>query len=238
MREGVGLVLVLAHGANEGAALLESSARQRGLEVVTVRVDEEGDRLPDGRQFDAVFVMGSDQSVYDEGVGWIQPELAMVRQAVTSDVPVLGVCFGGQLLAQALGGTVGPAVRPELGWLRLETGDPLLIPPGPWLAWHGDAFTAPPGAQPIAWSDVCLHAFTSGPHLGLQFHPEVTTELLAEWFDDAERHGFGVGPIQESILAQAELDAVDSARRAAALLDAFLRRSGRAAEASPESKCH
>jgi GMP synthase-like glutamine amidotransferase len=223
------VVLVLTHGENEGAELLERCAVERGFGVATVRVDQEALEMPDPRDFDAVFVMGAEESVYDEGVGWIKPEVGLVRRAVAAGVPVLGVCFGGQLLAHALGGQVAPAVQPELGWLWLETVDEQVVAPGPWLSWHGDAFTIPPGARRIAWSDHCEHAFTHGPHLGLQFHPELTPDLLRLWLDDAQRRGHAIGE-RNTLLAEAEMYAAQSASRAGALVDGFLRRSGLARE--------
>jgi GMP synthase-like glutamine amidotransferase len=239
-RDG-GVVLILTHGEHERAELLERGSVARGFAVATVRVDQEaarsgGGQLPDPRDFDAVFVMGADESVYDESVGWIGPEVELVQRAVRADVAVLGVCFGGQLLAYALGGEVAPAAQPELGWLRLESVDERLVPAGPWLSWHGDAFTIPPGARRIAWSDQCEHAFTLGPHVGLQFHPEVTPDLLRVWFDDAERRGHGVGEQRDGLLAEAETQAARSVGRAGALLDEFLRRSGLALRGAPVAR--
>ena len=92
------------------------------------------------------------QSTLDTDVPWIGPERALIAGAVTAGIPVLGVCFGGQLLAQALGGEVTRATRPEIGWYLIETSDPDRIPPGPWLEWHEDAFTAPPGSEAVARS--------------------------------------------------------------------------------------
>ncbi len=234
MTAGGGGILVLTHGANEGPELLQQAAEARELVLQMVRVDEVADRLPDPREFDAVMVLGSNESVYDDAVSWIPPEVALVRLAVASDVPVLGVCFGGQLLSYALGGTVGKAPVTEVGWLWLQSDDTDLVPPGPWLAWHSDAFSVPPGAQRLAWSDLCPHAFASGPHLGLQFHPEVSPRLLRTWLDEADRAGNGEAHHRESLLAQAELHAAGSARRAGVLLDHFLQRSARGAQALRE----
>lgn len=219
-------ILALTHAANEHPGLLETAARERGFTVASVRVDQESEALPDPGDFDAVFVMGADESVYDGRVGWIAPEVEFVRRAARLQVPVLGVCFGGQLLAHTLGGQVRAAEKEELGWLRLTTTAEELVAPGPWLAWHGDVFDVPPGARRIAWNDHCTHAFTSGPHLGLQFHPEVTPEQLRGWLDDADERGAGVGAQRHAVLAEAVAYAADSAQRAGALLDGFLRHAG------------
>ena len=119
-------------------------------------------------------------------------------ESVVSDVPVLGVCFGGQLLAQVLGGTVTRAIRPEIGWRAVQSDDPDRIPEGPWLVWHEDAFTAPPGAEALARTDVSLHAFVAGIHTGVQFHPEVTKEIVGHWVDNA-RAGVTSSPARPTI---------------------------------------
>jgi len=77
------------------------------------------------------------------------------------------------------------ASRPEIGWRLLDTADASRIPAGPWLDWHHDAFTCPPGAEPLATTDVSLHAFVAGPHTGVQFHPEVTLAAVDSWIGDA-----------------------------------------------------
>jgi GMP synthase-like glutamine amidotransferase len=118
---------------------------------------------------------------FSDYLRWLAAERRAVDRALERDVPVLGICFGSQHLARALGGTVAPASRPEVGWLDVETLVPDVVPPGPWLQWHGDAFTVPPGAELLARSPVCPQAFRLGPHLGVQFHPETTTQLMSKW---------------------------------------------------------
>ncbi len=227
MTDGRRSILVLMHDRAERPEVIGTRAEQHGYELVKVRVDLEEEPLPDPCDYDAVIVMGAEESVYDDHVSWIAPEVALVQQAVDADVPVLGVCFGGQLLSHALGGQVSLlAPHHEMGWLRLQTTDEALVPPGPWLAWHRDEFTIPPGAQILAWSDACSHAFSRGPHVGLQFHPEVTPELLRDWLLDANRRGVGIGAEGNALLAEAEQCSSASAQRGAALFDEFLRRAG------------
>ena len=105
---------------------------------------------------------------------------------------MLAICFGAQLLAAALGGEVAPAGRTELGWLEVQPvelcldGDGrdqrrMAIEPGPWFQFHGDTFTVPPGATELARSDVGPQAFSAGSALGVQFHPEVTPDIVGRW---------------------------------------------------------
>jgi GMP synthase-like glutamine amidotransferase len=177
-------VLFVEHQVDAPAGLAESWARSAGLAPCVLRV-EAGTPFPEPREYSAVVVLGSSESVYDRAVPWVAPELAFVREAVRGRVPVLGICFGGQLLSAALGGEVRPAAGGgETGWSLVETGDPDWIEPGPWVQSHGDVFTVPPGATELARSPTGPQAFRSGPHLGVQFHPEADEAIGMDWARD------------------------------------------------------
>ena len=163
--------------------------------------------FPDPLDYDVIVPLGARWAVYDDRVPWIAGESAMVRRALDAGVGVLGVCFGGQLVAHALGGTVARSPAPEIGWHEVDSADPPLVPPGPWFQWHFDRFTPPPGAIEVARNSRATQAFVQGTAMGLQFHPEVDTALVAQWID--EDHG---GDITEL-----GLDADDMRARTAAL---------------------
>ena len=92
------------------------------------------------------------------------------------------------MLADVLGATIEAAPEAELGWYSIETDDPDVVPPGPWLEWHYQRFTLPPDARELARSAVGVQAFVSGPHLGTQFHPESTIDIVKQWANsDGER---------------------------------------------------
>lgn len=144
--------------------------------------------LPPLDGFDLVLPLGSIWSVYDPAhAWWMDTEVALLREAVERDVPVLGICFGAQGLSAALGGTVSKASEPEIGWYTIDTDVPDVIPPGPWMEWHGDTFTVPEGAVELARSPVGPQAFRLGRHLAVQFHPEVDEDILRVWV--VEGHG-------------------------------------------------
>ncbi len=175
---------------------------------------------------DHVVVLGAAWSVYDHAqVGqWIGAELAWLRAADAAGVPVLGICFGAQALAAALGGRVEAAPRKEIGWTTVDTLAPELIEEGPWLEFHGDLCVPPPGARLLARTDVCVQAFSVGRHLAVQFHPEVDAAQLSRWLADggkAEAEHEGQDP--DKLVAQTEAEEPQAARRAAGLVDAALR---------------
>jgi hypothetical protein len=110
----------------------------------------------------------------------------------------------------------------EIGWLPVKTRDPLLVPEGPWFQWHFDAFTLPPGAELIAETDLGPQAFVAGRSLGVQFHPEVTTEIMGEWVR-VYRHeldGDGVSP--DDLLEETKRRASESRQLSWQMLEHFL----------------
>jgi GMP synthase (glutamine-hydrolysing) len=130
---------------------------------------------------DLIVVLGSEWSVYAKEVGdAVARERALLAAAVTNDTPVLAICFGAQLLATALGGEALSAPRTELGWLDVV---PVHreIEPGPWFQFHSDTFSLPPGAALLAESDVGPQAFRAWSALAVQFHPEVTPDIVGRW---------------------------------------------------------
>jgi GMP synthase-like glutamine amidotransferase len=178
-------VAFLQHSEQDVPGLLGVRARELGLGTRVHRADHGPASLPTPGSFELLVVMGSAESVTDDSIGWIGDERQLVARLVEAGVPVFGVCFGGQLLAQVLGGRVRRSARPEVGWRRVHSMDPDRIPPGPWLVWHEDEFTAPPGAEVLARTDASLRAYVHGAHTGVQFHPEVTADIVRDWIDDA-----------------------------------------------------
>lgn len=132
--------------------------------------------------------MGGPMSVNDD-LPWIADTLALIRAAVAADIPVLGHCLGGQLIAKALGGTITANPVREIGWGEVT---PLENPAArDWLSdtgnftafhWHGETFSIPQAATRILESAYCPNqAFALGPHLGLQCHVEMTEAMIYEW---------------------------------------------------------
>lgn len=177
-------LLVVEHDHDAPAGLLTAWAAARGLDIATIRLHAGGALPASPAACDAAVVLGSEETAYDETLPWLPGEVAFVRALVGASVPVLGICFGGQVLARALGARLYRLAEPEIGWVRVRTRVPQLAP-GPWLSWHRDAFELPGGATELAAGDVSLQAFTLGPHAGLQFHPEVTEPIVRSWLAGA-----------------------------------------------------
>lgn len=181
--------LILQHEDEGPAARFGDWLVARGLPFEVHRAGERP--LPDPRGFSFVATLGSVRSAADTD-GWVPEEIAMLRQAIAAEVPVLGMCFGGQALSVALGGAVEVMDVPEVGWVELEILDPA-IPGGRWLQYHHDRITLPPGARELARSPAGPAAFTSGQHLGLQFHPEADGAIVDVWARaDPRLHDAGV----------------------------------------------
>jgi GMP synthase-like glutamine amidotransferase len=230
--------LILQHGPTSPPGLFGEWAQNRGVpvEVHPTFSDAEdpygaasNGAMPaiDGRPF--VCCLGSKHSPLDRDVPVVAETLALIEDAVENGIPVLGLCYGGQVLADVLGGEIEAAQEPELGWYSVETDDPDAVPDGPWLEWHYQRFTLPPGARELARSRVGVQAFTSGPHLGTQFHPESTIEIVRHWAgSDRERlERLGVGDAEQRLEAGRERAEVARAN-AFQLFDGFWKRARRA----------
>ena len=218
--------LVVQHEQPTPGGYVNQWLAGRGAGQDVYRIDEDA-RDVDPRDYDLVVSLGSEFAAFDDSIPWIERERRLLRAAVDADVPVLGVCFGGQLLARELGGEAFRSEQSEIGWLPVRTRDPSLVPEGPWFQWHFDSFTLPPGASLIADSSAGPQAFTVGRSLGTQFHPEVTPEIMEEWVR-AYRHELdreGVDP--DRLLAETVERAGEARAAAWRLFDSYLARVAR-----------
>ncbi len=223
--------LVLHHDAASTTGLLGDLLADRGVEVHEHWICEQpaspvpAGPLPalDDVAADLVVALGSRWSVYDdETIGaWIHDELDLLRDAHRRDLPVLGICFGGQALAAALGGEVAPGRVPDIGWSTVESDHPD-IGAGPWFQWHFDVFTTPPGATELARSSTGPQAFVSGRSLGLQFHPELDVPLLELWIGEDHDQLVDAGVDPGGLLRETAGAAARAHPNTARLLDWFL----------------
>ncbi len=187
-------VAIFRHSNTEGPGYFATFLDSRRVPWRLVKVDA-GEQVPaDPRGFSGLAFMGGPMSVNDD-LPWIPRVLGLVNKAVDADIPVLGHCLGGQLIAKALGGKVTRNAVKEIGWGAVAVEDN--APARDWFGatrefsgfhWHGETFTVPPKATKIAASPYCANqAFALGKHLGMQCHVEMTPGLIRAWCKDWEK---------------------------------------------------
>lgn len=222
--------LILRHDPGSVTGLLGEALAGRGFELTVQgmgRTAFDGtftDPFPDPTDFELIVPMGAIWSINDDSqVGtWIERELDLLRSADSEQIPVLGVCFGAQALAAAHGGQVFRAGTPEIGFSEVESLDPERLPPGPWMQWHYDVFTLPDGAELLAVSDAEPQAFALRGNLALQFHPEVTVQMIDDWMSmDPDGAKAGLDEIGLGV-EQLRADAAENASRQRTDIDRML----------------
>jgi GMP synthase-like glutamine amidotransferase len=222
------VALIVQHEEPTPAGLLGDWLDRQNAEIDILRIDLD-QKVPDPRDYQLIAYLGSEFAAFDDSVPFVQRESELIRQAAKHDVPMLGLCFGGQLMARALGGVSFRSERPEIGWLRVRSKDVELISEGPWFEWHFDSFTLPPGATLLAATDVGPQAYVVGRSLGLQFHPEVTPEIVDGWIrayrDAADGDPGGVD--LDALLEETERQAPAVRLATMKLFDRFLERVAR-----------
>lgn len=210
--------------------------KKRGYEITRFAVVDESNfnspnvtiHWPDFTTFDVVVPMGSPWGAWeDERIGnWLLPEIEFLKNVHNSGIPILGICFGGQLMARVLGGSVARAPEGELGWFEIASDDTALIPTGPWFQYHWDRWQLPTAATEIARTAIASQAFTCGRTLGLQFHPEMDAQVLEAWLAmeggclEIENEGVNV----DELRAATKVHEPGSNQRAYDLVDQFLDR--------------
>ena len=184
-------LLVIQHVPHERLGTFEEAFRAAGCTLEPLRIFE-STKWPSLQGIDGIVSMGGPQSVYEQTkYPWISQELALLRDAVKQQVPMLGVCLGAQLLAAALGARVTKNPQKEIGWYPLmrepaADGDGMFAPFGQTetvFQWHGDTFALPKDAIRLASSPLCQEqGFRYQDYAyGLQFHVEVTEPIVRAW---------------------------------------------------------
>ncbi|MFD1569854.1 type 1 glutamine amidotransferase [Halorubrum laminariae] len=198
---------------------------RRELDADLVEFDATSGHLPDHTDFDGVVVTGSRSSVYwDEA--WIPPLVEYVADAADAGVPVLGVCYGHQVLAEALGGRVTGMDGFEIGYNTVrQRGDDSLFAgvdeEFTVFTTHGDTVVdLPPNATLLAENDHGVHAFRDGHCWGVQFHPEYDIESARD-VTEGKRERLGDARV-DSVLAEITPDAYDAACEAKSIFDNFV----------------
>jgi GMP synthase-like glutamine amidotransferase len=186
-------ILILQFMADDGPAYLGTWLRRRGIAFEVRRADEPLGFPESIDGYSALALLGGAMSANDD-LPFIHAAQRLIAQALRTDVPMIGHCLGGQLMARSLGAGVSASPHPEGGWHAMAR----VVSPGSeqWFGrepqqqvfhWHYEAFDVPTGAEPLAISPQCPHqAFALGPHLAMQFHVEVDIAKIELWLSQRD----------------------------------------------------
>lgn len=186
-------VLIVEHAEAEGPGTFGDFLCDVGADVRTVQLFK-GDRLPDDiGGFDALISMGGPMNVYEEGrYPFLREETEFLRRVIDANIPALGICLGAQLIAKACYAPVIKAPHKEVGWRSVSLTNAgskdILFEglPGTMqvFQWHEDTFDIPYGGKLLMTSGACPNqAFRFRNAYALQFHIEVTRDMLSAWLD-------------------------------------------------------
>lgn len=179
---------------------------------------------PPNPRADLFIHLGSSWSVYWDSVQQnVEAEIALVRRAARLGIPVLGICFGAQILSTAFGGVVEKALKPEVGWTDVWASCEESVLSGTWMQWHYDSFTAPSGFEVLAVNDCGVQAIKRDRMLGLQFHPEVNESVVTRWISgDGSKELADLGISPPDLLEETRLNATRVTVASQELVDWFI----------------
>lgn len=222
-------IAILEHSPEVPPGYLADAIAVAGIPSRMFRLHD-GQTLPDLSEVAAIVSLGGVMGAYEEDeYPFLVTEKTYLRDAVARDVPVLGICLGGQMLAEALGGRAYRAddLEVEVAALHLEdaaiTDLVLQNLATPVFSFHQDTWESPPGATVLASSDRYSHAFRLGSAVAIQSHPEASPALVATWIDGFGRdrlEAAGVDP--DALLEEVRSREAENEARAAKLFAAWL----------------
>jgi GMP synthase (glutamine-hydrolysing) len=185
------MIVIFQHGAGEPPGHILEIIENKGLQYEIIR-PYISEPVPEHVTGSHYIYLGGQMSVNDEErYPWLSREKMLIRDAVRSGVPVLGVCLGAQLIASAFSQNVGRCTE-EKGWTVIRNQD-RSAPEKSYggitvFEWHGECFDLPPGSSLVYSGDVVTNQmFTFGSATGVQFHPEVTESIIRQWVAEANR---------------------------------------------------
>ena len=183
-------ILSIQNISFETLGTLEELIRSDDYQVENIEAQKEA--VPNNaEQYAAIIILGGPMAVYDN-VGYLQREQELIRSALKQEIPVLGICLGSQLIAQAVGGNVYKGGKKEIGWSNVMLNQAgyndlfkgintknITV-----FQWHGDTYDLPSKATIMASSKLYPQAFRFGSAIGIQFHMEVNGEMIQRWAEE------------------------------------------------------
>ena len=218
--------LLIANAADTDGGFVVDRFRRQGYSFTECQ-RENLDDWPDIAGHELLVTLGSEWSVYWPHVAdSVAAEAELIRSAHAAAIPVFGICYGNQIMAHAIGGTVERARETEIGWSHVVSDVPEVIAEGPWMQWHYDVVTVPPQSQELARSAVGPQAWRLGRSFCTQFHPEATETMIRRWANSeggtAELLKYGIKP--DDLIDDARRNVADSQPAAEHIVDWFLDR--------------
>ncbi|HEX2783373.1 MAG TPA: gamma-glutamyl-gamma-aminobutyrate hydrolase family protein [Ilumatobacteraceae bacterium] len=216
--------LLIANAGDADGGFVAERFRQRGYSFTECHRENLAD-WPDLAGHELVLTLGSEWSVYWPHVAEsVAAEADLIREAQAAAVPIYGICYGNQIMAHALGGTVERARQPEIGWHQVVSDLPEVIAEGPWMQWHYDVVTVPANSTELARSAIGPQAWRLGRSFCTQFHPEATETMIRRWASSdggsTELLKYGMKPDQ--LIEESRRNVADSQPAAEHLVDWFL----------------
>ena len=185
-------VLILQHQSPENIAYLGTWLKRFNISYVVYNADQI--EFPSNiEEYSALAVMGGSMSANDKLYSNRQAEI-LILQAIYRDIPVIGHCLGGQLMAKALGGKITKSYKPEIGWQSIKYCENSKVsewfgtdPTDTVIHWHYESFSIPTDATLLATSNSCNNqAFSIDKHLAMQFHIEIDEKKIHNWVNDED----------------------------------------------------
>jgi GMP synthase-like glutamine amidotransferase len=183
-------ILSIQNIACETLGTLTDLFQLDGYEIENIKAAT--NRVPNtAGKYAAIIILGGPMAVYDD-ISYLEKEKQLITHAIRTNVPVLGICLGSQLIAEAAGGRVYPGPKKEIGWYNVT-----ITPNGHKdlfkgmktktmrvFQWHGDTYDLPSGASIMASSRLYPQAFRIGNAIGIQFHLEVNSKMIRKWIEE------------------------------------------------------
>lgn len=219
-------VVLVADHVDRDLGLLADLFQDRGF---TPQYLERGAMTADPVEAELVVLLGSNRSAHDPvHAAVVDSETSFIRATLSQGTPIIGICYGAQVLARALGGSSRRGYVPECGWTWVDSSNELLCPPGLWGQMHHDIIVPAATSEIIGWSSAGPQAFIdesgNARAIGWQFHPELTLATFRRWL--ARNYSGSERSDAAAVLAHASQHAPATVPRAAALFRATLQYLG------------